>query len=154
MGPDDGSSHVPPSALLSQPNYSSLEPNTCSDRKTAVDVIPDHLKNLQQNDLSTLQILSIFRMDIGSILSKRHFITLASSVPIHRTLYKSPRTEKAEVEKQVNVLLAQGFDNPACHARGGKAQVPYTRVHRLQETGRNPGFRPLTYSPLDDVLGC
>lgn len=66
MGPDDGSSHVPPSALLSQPNYSSLEPNTCSERKTAVDVILDHLKVLQQNGLFALQ------MDVVSELLRKH----------------------------------------------------------------------------------
>lgn len=84
-----------------------------------MDIKTDHLKALKSNDLSMLQIEALSELlerhgaifsetqaEMGSISSEQHTITITSNVPIQRTPYRSPQTDKAEMERQVDALIA------------------------------------------------
>ncbi|XP_064472866.1 uncharacterized protein LOC135387695 [Ornithodoros turicata] len=124
----------------------------------------DSLTPTQQRALDKLlekysSIFSTSQTDIGSITTEQHSITLLNNVPIHRPPYRASQADRAEIDKQGESLLGQGFIRPSLSPYGsplvvaekkgeGRTRmcIDYRRLNAITAANHQPIPR------IDDVL--
>lgn len=155
------------STLKLNPNTTFL-PSALESRAFAVEnrnfaegesLTPNQQQALNELLETNKSIFSTSQTDIGSISTEHHSISLTNNVPIHRSPYRSSQADRAQIEKQVESLLSQGFIRPSLSPyaapvilaeKKGEGRTRMCIDYRKLNAITIPDYQPIPR--IDDVL--